>query len=695
MQIRFTIRRRGFASALCFLLAWSAIVVGGEAAKDETPIKVSHAPKQPKSGERVVITVETQRPLKTESLVLQYQVVDPGNYIDLRAPAYATDWKEAALSSAVRATSAASRTAFKAELPPELQTNRRLIRYRIFSTESKAVVAPDAKDTQPNFAYFVYDGIPEWRGAVNPKGTGPEKKVVTFDQKVMRSLQAYHLIAERRAVENVTWHDPKGFMNPAGSEYEYTGTLVAEGAVYDHVRFRARGGQWRHATGKNMWKIDFLKGHRLEARDNWGRKYPKKWDKLNLSGCIQQADYGMRGEQGMLDAVSFRLFNLAGVEAPHTHWVQFRIVDAPEETPDDQYRGDFWGLYLAIENVDDQFIETHDLPDGNLYKMDFNGPEPKHLAADAPDDRADVLQFMRDLRRNPNVDWWRTHVDLPRYYSYRSILESVHHYDIMMGKNYYYFRPTATKRWQVIPWDVDLTWSDRAYGNGEEPFKQAGLLRCEPLTAEYQSRLIEIRDLLFNAEQTGALIDEYAAVIGDLNGGRSFVEADRAKWDFHPIMSSRYIRPGKSGPGYFYGNSPTGDFRGMAQLMKQYVAHRGEWIDRTLLADASIPATPVIAPAGPLDASAPSWKLRLARPAAAQKVKWRLAEITDTKNPPNPTRLPGKYEIDALWQAEGGAVGDIPTRRLEKGHTYRIRARVQNGAGSWSHWSAPEQITVR
>ena len=44
------------------------------------------------------------------------------------------------------------------------------------------------------------------------------------------------------------------------------------------------------------------------------------------------------------------------------------------EVTGDQYTHDFWGLYLAIENMDGQFLDDHDLPDGNLYDMhDWTG----------------------------------------------------------------------------------------------------------------------------------------------------------------------------------------------------------------------------------------------------------------------------------------------------------------------------------
>ena len=301
---------------------------------------------------------------------------------------------------------------------------------------------------------------------------------------------------------------------------------------------------------------------------------------------------------------------------------------------------------------------------------------------------------MSDLQRNKDAKWWPANVDLPRYYSYRSILECIHHYDIGSGKNYYFFHNLTAKRWQVVPWDVDLTWGDHMYGNGAEPFYRAGLLQREPFSADYQARLIEIRDLLFNPEQTGALIDEYAAVISQPDGSPSMVDADRAKWDWHPIMSSQYTMRGKSDPGMFYKSSPTHDFKGMTQLMESYVERRSQWIDRTLLADARLPATPAIAAKDKIDVSAPTLTLQLASPASAGKVKWRLAEITDTKNPATKPKPPGKYEIDALWEAEGGASAEIPTKGLEKGHTYRIRARAQDGKGQWSHWSAPTQFTV-
>ena len=134
--------------------------------------------------------------------------------------------------------------------------------------------------------------------------------------------------------------------------------------------------------GKNMWKMDFQRGHYFQARDDYGNPYETTWDKLNFSACIQQGSFGQRGEQGMFEALSFRLFNLAGCPASKTNYVHFRIIDetyedgtrnaahSPLTASGTQYDGDFWGLYMTIEQMDGRFLDEHDLPDGNLYKME-------------------------------------------------------------------------------------------------------------------------------------------------------------------------------------------------------------------------------------------------------------------------------------------------------------------------------------
>lgn len=611
--------------------------------------QVNHSPQQPKSGEPVLITAHVSDPDGVTVVKLLYQIVDPGDYIALDAPHYETDWQELAMhDDGLNGDRIAGDMIYSVLIPAEFQKHRRLMRYRIFTADStgNSLTVPYADDPQPNFAYFIYDGVPPWTGAVRP-GQTPE---VTYSSELLSSLPVYHLISSREEVERATWLDRN-----TSNEYHYIGTLVYNGVVYDHVRFRARGGTWRYAMGKNMWKFNMNRGHAFQAYDNYGVPYATRWDKVNLGANIQQGDYLNRGEQGMFESVGFKLFNLAGMEAPHTNFVHFRIIDEEHEDGEQnaahppltsrgtQYDGDFWGLYLAVEQVDGRFLDEHGLPDGNLYKMENYTGEIRNQSPYGVSDGSDLRDFMRGYsQRNPSENWWRENIDEMRYYNYRSIVEGIHHYDIAYGKNYYYYLNPETNEWFHIPWDLDLTWGDNMHGDGEDPFKRAGILRNTSFNIEYQNRMREIRDLLYNPDQTGQLIHEYASFIHTPNG-ESFVDADRAMWDYHWVMSSAAAQrglnnPQKSGQGLFYRLAPSRDFAGMLKIMKNYVLSRGNWIDQRILQnDRDVPHTPVITPLTS-DFKIDNLKFETSdfsdpNGDAFSAMKWRIAEVEPFSKP--------------------------------------------------------------
>ena len=185
----------------------------------------------------------------------------------------------------------------------------------------------------------------------------------------MNSLPVYHILARPEDVEQCQYEYITYDSVQAGW-YQWTGALVYNGVVYDHVWFRIRGWWSAYEWGKNKWKFDFNRGHYLKARDNYGDFYKRDWDKLNLSFCISMHDYngGNRGEDGMFEAVGFKLYNLAGVPACKTLWLQLRVIDDAQESPVNQYEGDFWGMYMALEQFDGRFLDEHGLPEGNMVK---------------------------------------------------------------------------------------------------------------------------------------------------------------------------------------------------------------------------------------------------------------------------------------------------------------------------------------
>jgi len=608
--------------------------------------QVNHSPRQPKANQGVEITVKVTDNDGVESATLSYQTVDPGSYIALQDPQYQTNWTQVTMfDDGTHGDRLMNDNIYTAVLPASLQIHRRLIRYKITALDKTglSITGPYTDDPQPNFAYFVYNGVPTWRGANRP-GVTP---VIEYGTDVMRSLPVYHLITKKQNVADCMYWPGNVTDQYWGEDYPWAGTLVYNGEVYDHIHFRARGGVWRYSMGKNMWKFDFNRGHSFQAEDDYGQEYDTKWDKLNFSACIQQGDYQHRGEQGMFEALSFKLFNLAGEPASKTNWVHFRLIDESAEYGPTQYDGDFLGLYMTIEQMDGRFLDEHLLPDGNFYKMDGEYPDGCDKNNQGPTavlDKSDVIAFRNAYQASPSAAWWMANVDLPSYYGYRAILEGVHHGDNGYGKNYFYYLNPETNVWTQMPWDVDLTWAENMYGNGNEPFKQYGLLNQSSLNLEYKNRLREIMDLLYNTDQCWQLIDDYAAIIDDPNqGGLSFVDADRAIWDYNPIMTSAYVNSSKAGAGRFYQKAATKDFPGMVQIMKDYVIYATNntrnWQGssgpsmNSLVADSAIPNTPVVTATCPNTFPINSLTFQTSAYGDPQgsgtfaAMKWRIAEV--------------------------------------------------------------------
>jgi hypothetical protein len=664
--------------------------------------QVTQTPTSPKSGEAVTISAKITDPDGVAEATLLYQLVNPGDYIALSDERYATEWTSVPMQAG-----AAGTDTYTAIMPGELQTHRRLVRYRIMTsdTPAAAIQVPYVDDPQPNFAYFVYDQVPSYTGKATTSA-----EPVTYSPETLSVVPVYQLITTRDHHESAQYIPDASGSSYGGSDYRWEGTMVYDGRVYDHIRYRARGGVWRYAMGKNMWKFDFNRGHRFQARDDYGSKYKTEWDKVNFSACIQQGDFNHRGEQGLFESTGFKLFNLSGVEAPRTHFLHFRIIEGADENgqPDSQFDTDFQGLYLAIEQPDGQFLEEHGMADGNFYKIEAYAGESNNQGPTQPSNRSDVRDFINGFRNaTPDADWWRANIDVDRALSYHSITEAIHHYDIAYGKNYYYYHNPDTGLFEVHPWDLDLTWADNMYGNGQHNILQK-LCKREPFNVDYQNRMREIVDLLYNPEQTGMLIDEMAAVVYQ-PGQPSFVDADRAMWDYNPILRSpRHVNSSKAGHGRFYSvgvGSKT--FAGMIQKMKNYVDTRTGFLQRTYLRNESdIPETPVITYSG--TAGYPPDGLKFDTSAFASPtnasfagLKWRIAEVTDPGaagfDPYNRVE-PRTYEMETTWESPVmttfEASINIPALESRPAHTYRARVRHLDSDGRWSHWSAPIQFVT-
>ena len=79
MRSPISIRGQGFLSFVRLFLALSTVAFAADAARPDRLINVSHAPKQPKTGDQVVIAVEVPHPLKADDLVKVFSLPAGGD----------------------------------------------------------------------------------------------------------------------------------------------------------------------------------------------------------------------------------------------------------------------------------------------------------------------------------------------------------------------------------------------------------------------------------------------------------------------------------------------------------------------------------------------------------------------------------------------------------------------------------------
>ena len=537
--------------------------------------KVLCTPQMPRSNEPV--TIELYPTKSTSTAILEYQLVKPGQYITYLDEEYSKNWSPLPMTPAG--------DHFTITLPPQLQVHRTLVRYR-FRLDGK--ILPEKKNLPGNFAYFCYDGIGSWKGAIEPNSADESRsRLVEYDPAVMNSVRPLIFIAKQKDVEDSTWYLQDR------SDRRWFGTLVYNGKVFDHIFYRDRGAFFRYGLGKHSWKFYLDNDNPVTLTDNFGAPYAQPVETIDLGPCIQQTS--AIGEQGMFETLSYKMFELAGVPSPRTAWLQLRIIDQPDEQGATQYDGDLWGLYLALENPDENFVKEHNLPKGNLFKMDqsygLKRGDLKTKSPTLPSDNSDLIAFFSALdgakprgliatllsgSNQTKSQYYRENVDLPKYYSYRAIAESIQHWDINGPRNCFWFHDPLTNLWYVIPWDTALTWTNEKSPAGRDNFSQAFLDQPE-YALEYHNRLREVRDLLFYPEEMSRLIDSFAAVVYTPKQP-SFTDVDRALWDFNPVALDKRKAP-RGKQGMYYKRQNIGDFPGMVNLMKK-IRRRPRQMDR-------------------------------------------------------------------------------------------------------------------
>ena len=662
--------------------------------------QVDHDPSQPAEGQEVVVTAKVTDPDGVEKVTLTYQLVEPGSYVHKEDSAYENGWMPLTMTDdGTGADAAAGDSIFTVTIPAGLQVHRRLIRYRITVEDGLGITqqTPYEDDESPNFAYFCYNGVPDWSGSKRP---GVSRNV-TYRAAALESIAVYHLITKESDVIRCQW------TGPTDGQYRYLGTWVYDGKVYDHMRYRIRGRASTRQVGKNKWKFNFNRARPLEARDNYGRKYDVPWDKINGLPATNPWWRNNASTDGTVfcESLGFRLYQLAGGLASNTQFYHFRIIDKGAEAPSDQYDGDFWGLYIAIEQPDIKFLEARNMPDGNLYNAHGgSGSTKRAQGSNQVSDKSDLFAFQGLHSSGTSQSQWEASLDFDDYFSFNAINLAINNSDMRPQENVNYYHNSETGKWHILPWDIDLTFEDAPHlGRGDTSAWERiyHCLQYSSINQSYENKVREILNLLLDNDQSAHVVDEYAGFLTQ-GGAGNIVEAGQAVWDYHP-------RKNKKGIWYANFNSsllPNRTFASLTQYTKDFLSvggyGRGNLASKAV--DNAIPDQPIITYAGPAGFPAGGLVFRSSSFNDPQgrgtfgSMEWRLGEV---RNPTTPNYAEGDryiYEIETYYQTPRLTSFQrdytFPTAATRPGRTYRARVRHIDTSGRASNWSAPVEFTA-
>ncbi len=718
--------------------------------------QVRHAPQQPASGEETVITAKITDPQGVGAVELLYQIVEPGNFIPARFPRTVPQvmanpkgerpanpaFEDPANWTAIPMTddgsgrdAVAGDGIFTAVIPA--QPHRTLVRYRIragdIPGESLRVPYPD--DPSLNFAYFVYNGVPDYlasTASVHPSGAGK-----VWPKALLASLPVYHWIIRPQDMLTLqAFNGSEQFPNDgtdntlaARRAEEWEGAFVYDGIVYDHVCTRLRGGNSRYGDnegrftrGKRHYKFQFNEGHRFQARDNAGRPYPQKWKSLAFSKM-----FGNKGGNnwGMTEEIGSTLWSTFGVPAPSTHWFHFRVIDDAEEAPD-QYHGDFWGIQQVVEEYESTFLDARGIEKGNLYKMsDWIWDSERQRRYQSPDMVRDGSEFnnIRDnLHGGQDAAWLQEYVDYDKWYRYSAVAEAIRHYDLFpytenlrhsLKNLAWYFEPTgsdpARGRCWFLPYDWDASFGPN-WNNGWEHANNAlygwdmstsfGMpyINKPEMKLEHRNVIREFRDLIWQPDQLEGLMDHRAAVIAEIS------KADQDRWRNAPLSAGT---ANDDTLAYKVQDMKNFCFTGWSGPTGPAVGPGGRAAYLTNLADnadaGQLPARPAISYTGEPGHPASGLSFQCSAfvdpqgPHTFAAMAWRIGEIFD---PAAPAHDPTDFilEYTPVWESGILTTFDsqiaVPAGAILPGRSYRARVRMQDHTGRWSRWSEPYQFTA-
>lgn len=252
--------------------------------------------------------------------------------------------------------------------------------------------------------------------------------------------------------------------NPLEETY-YAVDVTINGENLSNVALRTKGNNTLTSVASSdsdrySFKIDF--DYFNDGENYYGLK------KLNLNNNYGDASY-------MREYISYRIMGEMGIPVPATSYTHITI------------NGEEWGLYLAVEPIDEVFLErTFGDSTGDLYKPDGTGADLVYRGDDMSEypglvlktneetsDGSAILDLMKALESGEGLE---DVLDVDEVLRYLAANVALANYDSYLGNtthNYYLYEQDG--RFTIVPWDYNYSFG--GFGGGEvdiyEPTNQS------------------------------------------------------------------------------------------------------------------------------------------------------------------------------------------------------------------------------
>lgn len=288
---------------------------------------------------------------------------------------------------------------------------------------------------------------------MRPSNTGTEKLPI-FNRLLIRIALLVILTGNYAFSQNLTLptyeiNINQNYLNSMNndpwSDRRFPATVIYGDENFD-CEVRYRGASARNLP-KKSWKLFFQNGG------------PEGIDEINLNS--EYRDYSISRNH-----LSMQLAAWLGLEAPETSHISLKVNDA------------YHGVYLEIEQVDDNFFDNRELRGFELFKGLTHGSRfgqpldpnqltdiytPQKTFPGCLDTLRKRLAFFQFAKPGTQIEELDRIIDPNNFLKYFALQFCILNKD-GMAKNFYIYR-RIDNRYMLIPWDCDASFGNNWQGN--------------------------------------------------------------------------------------------------------------------------------------------------------------------------------------------------------------------------------------